>query len=137
MKRNLRNTAKIAVLCLSLFVLFSCSSNSDSQKKVTVIIEDKVAAENALSVSGEIDIPKEASAGECFRQLCNKNDFEIAGVDEGYITSVNKIASDGDYAWMFYVNGELADKGVGEIVPDDGDEITLVYVNWKELFDEE
>lgn len=136
MKKILKTTSAIAVICLSLLILISCN-NTDAQKKVKVTIEDRIAEENAFSISDEIEIPENANSGECFRQLCNKNDTEIIGVDEGYITSVNKIESEGDYAWMFFVNGELAEKSVKDIVPSDGDKITLAYVNWTELFDEE
>ncbi len=128
-----RITAFILILTTMIFIFTSCGQKT---KNVSVIIADEISTENAIDISGSVSVPENANAGECIRQLCNLNDIEIVGVDEGFITSVGGVENEGDYAWMFYVNGELSDVGVSGYTPEPDDEIKLVYIDWSGLFSE-
>jgi len=146
--KNIRKISFILVCCLVFSILTSCSLVVVKPLGEIETKEDihSAYADNSLAVlvsitSGEefeissyYILPVKADAGEYFRQLCNRNDVIIKGVDEGFITSVNSIKNDGDYAWMFYINGEISDVGVADYIPQAGDIIELKYLNWVELY---
>ena len=117
------------ILCLSVVAFTSCASQ-ESTKSVTVEITDTV---NNTAVSGELSLPDNCTAGEHFRQLCNQNDIAVQGVDEGYITSVGDVKTEGNYAWMFYINGELSEGGISDYNPQDTDTISLTYLDWTQI----
>ena len=123
-------TIILGVLCFS-----ACSDKTDKktltadseEKNVTVKIEDTI---NKTLIEGELSLPENCKAGEYLRQLCNEKDVTVTGVDEGYITAVGDVKTDGNYAWMFYINGELSDGGINDYAPKAGDTISLVYLDW-------
>ena len=122
----------IAILLASVVCIFAfaaCASQ-ESTKNVEVFIINQIDDE---TLSDTLSLPDASAAGEYFRQLCNKNDFEIVGIDEGYVTRVEGLENNDTNAWMFYVNGELCDVGVKDYVPADGDKIELIYLDWTQI----
>lgn len=131
------------VCLLSLFLLTSCSlvvvkplgeiepkqELDETKAGITVAISSDSFNETAV-----LTLPDNCDSGEYFRQLCNKKDVVIKGVDDGYVTSINDISSEGDFAWMFFINGELSDVGIGDYIPQSGDVISLEYVDWTKIF---
>ncbi|MBE6571903.1 MAG: DUF4430 domain-containing protein [Ruminococcaceae bacterium] len=117
----------ISVICL--FAFAACASQ-ESTKNVEVFIINQIDNE---TLSETLSLPDASAAGEYFRQLCNKNDLAIEGIDEGYVTLVGELENGDTNAWMFYVNGELCDVGVKDYVPADGDKIELIYLDWTQL----
>ncbi len=117
----------VSLLLISVLLLISCSSPS---KTVTV----RLNVDNGVMIEDSITLPDTSSAAEFIRQLCNKNDIEIIGVDEGFITKVGEWENNDTYAWMFYINDELAEVGTDDYIPSSDDVIALSYVDWTTLF---
>ena len=146
--KNIKKISLILVCCLIFSVLSSCSlvvvkplGEIENKEDMHSAIADNTEAVYVSITSGEdfeissyYILPVKAAAGEYFRQLCNRNDVVIKGVDEGFITSVNEIKNDGDYAWMFYINGEISEVGVKDYIPEAGDKLELKYLNWVDLY---
>ena len=120
----------LPLILILVFVLTSCNSKTKS-----INVEISCDSE-AFSVSGSVELPDTANSAECFRQLCNINDIVIEGVDDGFITSVNGIENEGNYAWIFYINNELAETGTKNHVPEDGTLVSLKCIDWTQLFTE-
>ncbi len=126
MKKNL---ALIFAVVLCFFVFAGCSPQ-ESSKTVEVAFVNQISDSK---LEDELSLPDASPAGEYFRQLGNKNELVIKGVDDGYITSVDGTENGDTYAWMFYINGELSDVGVKDYIPADGDKLELVYLDWTQL----
>lgn len=119
----------ILAVILCIFVFAGCTSQK-STKTVEVAFVNQIS--DSL-LEDELSLPDASPAGEYFRQLGNKNELVIKGVDDGYITSVDETENGDTYAWMFYINGELSDVGIKDYVPADGDRLELVYLDWTQL----
>ena len=125
------------VLATVALMLISCASGNKKNVTVTVIDEISVSEDgnNKVDISGDVQVPEEADAAECIRSLCNTNGIVVEGVDNGFITKVADVENAGNYAWMFYINGELSeDKGISDYIPEQGDKIELRYVDFTEIF---
>lgn len=86
--------------------------------------------------SDTLDIVDGKNAGYYFRTICNAMDIECVGVDSGYITQIGDYVGNDTDAWLFYVNGELSDVGIAEVIPSNGDDIVLSYTDWTKAFAE-
>ncbi len=153
MLTNKENTMKrITIALLLIIVAITMTSCSLVTVKPVGEIETKVEVETVngdktyaipvtitdskdISLYEAIYLPEGCDCGEYFRQLCNDNDIVIKGVDDGYVTEIDGVASEGDYAWMFFINGELSEVGIDDYVPAQDDSISLEYVNWTEFFE--
>lgn len=140
MKNKLR-ILSVILTAVMLFALIGCKQkNETSSETVSVLITvgayeaGKTAEDYDFYLSGTPEYRENQTAGNYFRALCNENNVEIKGVDDGYITEINGFENGDTFAWMFYVNGVLAEKGVKDIHPSANDEIVLSYVDWTELF---
>ncbi len=122
-----RIAATLISLLILILVFTSCASPS---KSVTV----RLTVGDGIMLEDVITLPENANAAEYIRQLCNKNDVEIKGVDEGYITKVGEWENNDTYAWMFYINEELAEVGTDDYLPTSEDVITLSYLDWTTMF---
>ena len=115
--------------CISAVFAFSgCSTTATKNVEVAIVnqIDD-------TTISGTLSLPDAADSGEYFRQLANKNDLVLKGVDEGYIHTVADITNSDTYAWMFYINGAISEVGVDDYIPADGDKLELIYLDWTTL----
>ncbi len=119
----------IIVSVLFVFAFASCASQ-ESTKTVDVALINQL---DDITFEDKLSLPDASTAGEYFRQLGNKNDLVIKGIDDGYITSVAGTENGDTYAWMFYINGELSDVGIKDYVPSDRDKLELVYLDWTQL----
>lgn len=124
-----RTVSLILASILCIFVFAGCASQQ-STKIVEVFFVNQI---DNTTVTGSLSLPDASAAGEYFRQLGNNNDIVIKGVDDGYITSVGDCENGDTYAWMFYINGELSDVGIKDYVPEDGDKLELIYLDWTQL----
>ncbi len=115
------------ILCVTFFA--GCTPQ-ESTKTVGVAFVNQI---DNVTVEDKLSLPDASAAGEYFRQLGNKNDLVIKGVDDGYITSVGNSENGDTYAWMFYINGELSDVGIKDYVPANGDKLELIYLDWTQL----
>lgn len=149
-KRNAMKRISIALfLVIATITMTSCSlvtvkpvGEIETKAEVEIGDTDKTYAipvtisdGNNISLYEAIYLPEGCDCGEYFRQLCNDNDIVIKGIDDGYVTEIDGVASEGDYAWMFFINGELSEVGIDDYVPVQDDSISLEYVNWTEIFE--
>ena len=130
---------KIALLLAFVIILTVTSCVSGNKKTVTVTVIDDISVtqdgQNKIELTGEVQVPVESSAGECIRRLCNLNEVTVIGIDDGFVTEVADIKNEGNFAWMFYINGSLSEtEGISDYIPEDGDEIELRYIDFSDIF---
>ncbi len=155
----MNNTKKLVALFLCLVCLFSCTgcytlfgvttvksgeneqnvrSEADGRVNVLIVVgeyePDKEKDAYDFYRSDTLDLVDGQNAGEYFLTVCKGLDIPCVGVDSGYITQIDEYVNDDVNAWLFYVNGELSDVGIKEVIPTDGDDIVLSYVDWTEVF---
>lgn len=150
------NKKKLTALLLCVICLFSCTGcytqfgvskiqpNNDDDNgdagnvNVWIVVGEyevgKDEDEYALCYSDTLELKVGRHAGEYFRTVCNAMDIDCVGVDNGYITQIGDYVNDDVNAWLFYVNGELSEVGIKDMIPTDGDDIVLSYVDWTEVF---
>ena len=126
----MKRTVSIALAAIFIVFAFAGCTSQESAKSVNVSFVNQI---DGTAIEDTLSLPDACSAGEYFRQLANKNDMVIKGVDDGYITAVGECSTGDTFAWMFYINGALSEVGVGDYVPADGDKLELIYLDWTEL----
>ncbi len=129
------NKKIIALSLVLLMIVFTVScSNATKNVSIRVEIDNEILPEADFMCQADLVVDERANAAACFADFFNKCGIESDGLSEGFITSIDKYALDGNYSWMFYINGELAEVGVDDYIPSDRDSITLVYTDWSKLF---
>ncbi len=146
---------KKILICVFVFVTVivgvSCSSNKASDGSISVSLKvecseviDNMGHELYGITEEKIDIVPENGVILEVKTSCNEGDnaydllisnlkakkihFEA---DDGYLTAISNIYA-GDCGpvsgWMFFINGELAEKGAPDTVLNNGDKVEFKYV---------
>lgn len=123
-----------ALLLITLLTVVSCSAGTNKNVTVNIEVDAEVFPNSDFNYNEVILIDERANAAACFASLLGKNGIEAEGISEGFITKIGEFSLEGNYSWMFYVNGELAEVGVTDYTPSEGDSITLLYTDWTKLF---
>ena len=126
----MKKLSLIFLACLLMLFSFAGCTAGKATKNIEVCLVNQL---DGTTVSATLSLPDASMAGEYFRQLANKNDILLKGVDEGYVHTVGDTANSDTYAWMFYVNGALSSGGINDYNPADGDKIDLIYLDWTQL----
>lgn len=95
---------------------------------VEIAIEQEGGEAQMLSVTTESG----ASALQAM-QSAEGLELEIEGAGrDAYITAINGRAASADQGWVFAINGESSQVGVGAATVQNGDMLRWCYVSWKD-----
>ena len=109
------------------------SSNQDSStQSITVAVQVIKDGEHLVDTTIVLE-GKNPTAGEAFQQACQNGKMAYTVTDGMYdgFAGYNSTETDG---WLFYHNGQLADKGADDTAVSDRDTVTFLYVNYDEAF---
>ena len=137
MNNSVKRYLALALCAVIIACTFaSCASGSTKSVNVTIIDEISVSenGRNKIDLSATVKVHEKTNAGECFRNLCNTSGVLVEGIDKGFVQNIGGVKNSGNYAWMFFINGELsADAGISDYIPKDGDSISFMYVDYTML----
>ncbi|WP_226034648.1 DUF4430 domain-containing protein [Aquibacillus saliphilus] len=122
---------------IAIFILAGCqqdgSSSEQSENQETEQTSETQNEETAIVTisqdNGEEIVAEEEIAFEEGAVLMDvmKDNFDVEGTDQGFITSIEGISQDdesGKY-WMYSINGEMPTVGANEYELEVGDQITF------------
>ncbi|GIX42458.1 MAG: hypothetical protein KatS3mg129_2191 [Leptospiraceae bacterium] len=137
----MKNKIYKTIFIFTLLFLFSCNKQKEQNHKdsnVNYQIQLKIKVDNTLSsISKEYKNPK--TLFDIMMDLKNQNqlDFQYQGKDKMiFITKINGINNEGSGKnkknWLYFVNNQLADKGISQIVIDKNTQILWCFTTWEE-----
>ncbi len=128
------------ILFILFILIFSCKKeeinqqNKDAEYQVNFIIQG-----DSFSKSITQSYRTRKSVFEIMLDLKNQNqlDFKYTGKgDDIFITEIHQIQNEGfgkqKKNWLYFVNGELAQKGVSQLIIDNNAEILWCFITWEE-----
>lgn len=107
------------------------SASEQSEQNEQSIVHITLSEDKEAKVLEEKDVKIED--GDILLDVMKEN-FDVEVQEGGFISSINGINDDEGTlkkAWMFYVNGEMAMVGAGEVELKDGDEILFDFQSWE------
>ena len=146
---------KKILVCIFAFVTVmvgvSCNSNEASDNGISVLLKvdcsevvENIGHDLYGITEGKAEIVPESGVILEIETFCNEGDnaFELLisnlkakrihfEADDGYLTAISNIyAGDcgANSGWMFFINGELAEKGAPDTVIHNGDKVEFKYV---------
>lgn len=137
--KTIRNIACLCLTCMILLGLTACggAGGADSSAgeaaytaTVKIISTDDTLLDSQVSLSETESTCKDALVKACQAK-------KLAYVDNnGLFDGFGGIASTQEDGWLFYFNGVLADKGLGDtpLVAGGDNTIEMRYVNYNEAF---
>lgn len=123
-----------SLLLLFATLLISCTSVT-KDVNVSLVVDSTIAADADFVHEALVTIDERANAGACFTKYLDSLEIAHEGFSDGFVTKIDSYPLEGNYSWMFYINGELADVGVNDYIPENGDSISLVYTDWTKVID--
>ena len=121
---------------VSLLLFTACStggSSSDASAqgvsvKVQIIKDGENLLDTTVTLEGE-----NPTAGDAFKKACQ--DAKMAyTVSDGMYDGFAGYTSTQTDGWLFYHNGQLADKGANDVTVSDKDTVSFQYENYNEAF---
>jgi len=131
---------KYKLILLIIFILISfCKKeinqqNKDAEYQVNFIIQRDSFSKNITQ-----SYRTTKSVFEIMLDLKKQNQIDFKYTGEGdniFITEIHQIQNEGfgkqKKNWLYFVNGELAQKGVSQLIIDNNAEILWCFITWEE-----
>ena len=134
--------ANISYLCslpdITIPLAESGFAGDVKSKKITVSAYDYTAAANHIKGASEngiildrftVNADLYAQTADVIKEAFDQNNINIEGLESGYVTSINNLASGEGYSgWnVSYNNDDYSNLGLSQITLSDGDEIRFDY----------
>ena len=117
-------------VCLLLAICFcSCAKQNDS---VFVSIEVKDGVKLAESF---LNLEKDTSTAQLITTFLQYKNIDIQ-ISDGMIVSIDNTENSDSEGWLFYINGELAQVGVNDYIPQKDDKLEIKYLSYSVAFPE-
>ena len=122
---------------LTTFTLTSCNNEANKEATKTETSQEEIA-ENPQTTNVEIIFYDKVNDKEILKENADldKDGLQTylennhkAKFEDGMMTELEGISQDANknQYWMYYVNDEMADVGIGDYVPKDGDKIEFRF----------
>ncbi|WP_296143255.1 DUF4430 domain-containing protein [uncultured Anaerococcus sp.] len=122
---------------LTTFTLTSCNNEANKEVPKTETSQEEIA-ENPQTTNVEIIFYDKVNDKEILKENADLDKDGLqsylennhkAKFEDGMMTELEGISQDANknQYWMYYVNDEMADVGIGDYVPKDGDKIEFRF----------
>lgn len=126
----------LSFLAITTFTLTSCNNQADTTDKENTTVEAPAETPETTDIKITINdkvndkevLTEDAAIGEDgLEKYLEKNHKAV--FKDGMMTELEGISQDesANQYWMYYVNDEMADVGIGDYVPKDGDKIEFRF----------
>ena len=132
---TLTRSLTTAVWCLGLFVAVGCSQPSSETTETTQPAADPISVEITIETGESEDptthtvkVPAGATIAEAMAKLPDELQIETSGSGNmTFLSSINGKSTAGSEGWIFYVNDEWANQGIGAFTLSEGDQVRWKY----------
>lgn len=144
----------VKILCMVLVLIMAggtmlagCSQFATPVPRVSTPDSSDISSEiNEITVNVKVVGPDDKiildtpvvgefnNAFEAFHDCFNQNGLVSDGLSDEFVTSIDNIEGTEKDGWLFFVNGEIASKGIKNIKVEDGMQISYEWKNFDQAF---